>query len=76
MDAVTEDGLELHYYNREDDCDTVIVGYSGVNPKVVIPDKIGKHRVLAIDDSAFEGNTVITEVELPDAMKSIEKKGI
>lgn len=45
-----------------------ISGYKGTSTKVVIPNTIGGKTVGAIDESAFEGNTKIASVVIPESV--------
>ena len=49
----------------------VITGYSGLVEKLVIPDTIDGVTVVGIGSRVFLGNTVLTEVTLPDSVTSI-----
>nr|MCR5322311.1 leucine-rich repeat domain-containing protein [Lachnospiraceae bacterium] len=72
VSVTLENGLQVLYWNEENDSWADIVGYVGTSPEVVIPAYIGKHRVYRISHNAFEGNKTITSVEIPYALKDIE----
>ena len=48
-----------------------ITKYSGKEAKVEIPEIIDGYTVVAINKSAFSGNTAIISVEIPDTVKTI-----
>lgn len=49
----------------------IISGYSGTETELVIPDIINGEKVKAIGASAFQGNTTITSVAIPDTVTTI-----
>ena len=55
----------------ESNGEITITKYVGSGGKVVIPSMIDKKPVVAIGDSAFETTYGVTEVEIPDSVKSI-----
>lgn len=52
----------------------IITGYNGSEAYLTIPGTINGYPVVKIGDSAFEGNTTITEVYLPDSVEEIGAK--
>lgn len=52
----------------------IITGYNGSEAYLTIPETINGYPVVKIGDSAFEGNTTITEVYLPDSVEEIGAK--
>ena len=50
----------------------IINGYKGNEAKVVIPDQIGDYPVIGIKKEAFDCNSVIEEVVLPDSITKID----
>ncbi len=48
-----------------------IVSYNGTDTELVIPETINGVVVTAIGTSAFQGNTAITSVTMPDTIKTI-----
>ena len=51
--------------------DSTITKYNGIGGDVVIPQEINGITITAIGASAFEGNTAITSVVIPDTITSI-----
>ena len=51
-----------------------VVGYQGNASVLVIPNKVEGYTVTKIGESAFEGNTVLTSIDLPDSITVIGKK--
>lgn len=49
----------------------VISGCSKISSNVAIPNTLGGKNVVAIQESAFQGNKYITEVKLPEGLKYI-----
>lgn len=48
-----------------------ITGYTGNEAAVIIPSELGGHPVVAIQENAFEGSTLIGRVILPDTVTTI-----
>ena len=65
----TDDGLSYYFEGDE----IIINGYSGSSKKVVIPEIIDGIAVTTVSDYAFNGNTVITGIDLGN-VKSIGGK--
>ncbi|MBO7473997.1 MAG: leucine-rich repeat domain-containing protein, partial [Ruminococcus sp.] len=65
----TDDGLSYYFEGDE----IIINGYSGSSKKVVIPETIDGIAVTTVSDYAFNGNTVITGIDLGN-VKSIGGK--
>lgn len=49
----------------------VITGYHGEDKSITVPASIDGYPVVKIGDGAFEGNTTITDVRLPDSVTEI-----
>lgn len=47
--------------------------YIGKDKEVIIPDKIGKTPVTAIEEWAFEENTVIETIDIPSSIIIIKE---
>ena len=58
-------------YNDNGDGTATITGYTGTSAAVTIPASINGLNVTAIGDSAFENNTTITNVIIPEGVTSI-----
>ena len=63
---------ERNYLYSSDKTEAVITEYIGDESKVTIPSEIDGYKVVAIGESAFKGNAVITEVAIPDGVTEIE----
>ena len=50
---------------------TQIVGYTGTDPTVIIPDEMGACDVTEIAPCAFEGNSTITSIDIRANLKAI-----
>jgi hypothetical protein len=61
------EGLTYTISNGE----VTLTGYTGTNPELIIPTEIEGKPVTAIRDFAFENNTVITFVSLPNTLTQI-----
>ncbi|MDE7280807.1 MAG: leucine-rich repeat domain-containing protein [Ruminiclostridium sp.] len=74
---------ELWSFKKREDGSLIITGYKGLRTEVVVPEKIGKNTVTAIDDSAFcpfarrvapeaaRARESITSITLPDTVNAI-----
>ena len=51
-----------------------IVRYDGTDASVVVPDTIADLPVTVIGASAFEGNTTLTSIDLPDSIQVIGRR--
>ena len=51
-----------------------IKGYNGTSTDLVIPSTLGGSKVVCIDSSAFENNTNLTSVTIPDTVTTIENR--
>lgn len=58
-------------FMRNDDLSITISGYDDSSENMVIPSLLVNHEVVAIDSTAFYGDTVIKSAELPDTITSI-----
>ncbi|MFP6874351.1 MAG: leucine-rich repeat domain-containing protein [Verrucomicrobiales bacterium] len=54
-----------------EDGPAVITKYNGVATNIVIPETLGGKPVVAIQESAFTGNSAITSVSLPESITRI-----
>ena len=68
--AVDDSGLE---YEELEDGTVEITGYSGEDTVVVIPDEIDGKKVTSIGISAFFGCSGLTEITIPEGVKSIRE---
>ena len=50
----------------------IINGYKGTEAKVTIPEQIGEYPVIGIKKGAFDRNSIIEEVVLPDSITKID----
>ena len=57
-----------------DDCEINITKYTGSNSEVTIPSRISRSEVKIIGYAAFEGNTKITKVTIPEQIEIIGDK--
>ena len=71
LDYTDKNGVCYHFWTDSDTSRASVTGYTGEGTEVVIPEKIGEHRVYQINPGAFEGNTKITSVTLPGSLDSI-----
>ena len=60
-------------YELDDDGNATIMGYSGSETNVVIPEEIDGYPVVKIGAKAFEKKTTIQSVKIADSVLSIEK---
>lgn len=64
-----------YYFDFKTDANTVkILGYVGLNNSLVIPQEIDDANVEMIEESAFEGNSSLTEILLPQSVTKIKSK--
>ena len=63
--------MPTYTYTVDDDGNATITGYSGNVSALSIPETIDGHTVVAIGDKAFEKNTALTAVVVPDSVTSI-----
>lgn len=65
-----------YLYNINDDGTAVIVGYTGWDLSLVIPDRLKGHPVVSIGEEAFSDRDTLTVVTIPDSIKacSVSKK--
>ena len=64
----TSDGIEWNVFNGAIE----ITGYTGTATTVRIPERINNLSVVAIEEEAFEGNTRITSVVIPNTVTYIQ----
>ena len=69
-DATVEDDYEY----LSDGSNVTITGYTGTGGAITIPSTLGGKPVTTIDDSAFEGNAVITAVSIPSSVTALGEK--
>ncbi len=74
---------DLWSFKKREDGSIIITGYKGLRTEIVVPEKIGKNTVTAIDDSAFcpfarrvtpeaaRVREAITSITLPDTVNAI-----
>ena len=60
-----------YYFEELDDGTYAVAGYYGGDTDIVIPDEYKGKKVTAIADEAFEWNTYITSVVIPDSVTAI-----
>ncbi len=48
-----------------------ITSYKGKDSEIVIPEKVGSYKVVAIDHNCFEENTTVKKVTLPESCATI-----
>ena len=63
--AIVDGGLSVRGF---------VEGYSNTESSIVIPEIVEGYTVVAIGVSAFEGNTVLTSIDLPDTITVIGAK--
>ena len=51
-----------------------VIGYTEAASSVVIPETVNDLTVVAIGESAFEGNTTLVSIDLPDTIEVIGKR--
>ena len=73
--TVTNNKIELDgvVYEKTDD-GLVIVSYSGTEASVTIPETVEGLTVIKVGASAFEGNTTLTSIDLPDTIQVIGER--
>ncbi|MBR1684061.1 MAG: leucine-rich repeat protein, partial [Clostridia bacterium] len=54
-----------------DENGATIVGYTGTQPEVTVPEKLNGYRVVRIADYAFKGNRSMITLTLPDSVEEI-----
>lgn len=57
--------------DKQDDTDIVISGYNGRYGEITIPEKIEGHRVVGINDKAFEGSTALRSVTIESSSLTV-----
>ena len=67
-----EAGLAFQY--TTDDTGATVTGYTGQGGTVEIPSMLGGKPVVAIGDTAFNGNETITSVTMPDSVTTIGQR--
>ena len=72
IDLEQEESDSPFEYELNNEGKAVITGYHGTDPKVVVPDKLDEHEVVAIGEGAFYYATGISSVQLPASVKTIE----
>lgn len=60
--------LETFTYTLEGD-ECTITGYEGASARLVIPEKIGDHRVTAVSEHTFDGCDSLQEIVLPKTLQ-------
>ncbi len=51
-----------------------VTAYTGTAAEVIIPETVDGYTVIAVGESAFEGNTALTSIDLPDTVKVIRRR--
>ena len=69
--AGNQDGFEYAVTSIEGVESAAIIGYTGSDASIVVPETIGGIKVTAIADSAFEGCASLTGIVIPESMTSI-----
>lgn len=69
--SLFEEEVESESYNGFLYSDKTITGYIGEETDIIIPDSINDVTITTIGASAFEGNTAITSVVIPDTVTTI-----
>ena len=64
--------MPTYTYDLDDDGNATITGYSGNVAALSIPSTIDGHTVVAIGNGAFEENTALAAVVIPDSVTSIQ----
>lgn len=62
---------EFDYTVNHDGKGVTVTKYKGRAAQLIFPDKINALPITAIGDSAFSGNTTLTEITIPDTVTSI-----
>lgn len=66
--AFTEDSFE---YTVSDLKEATVIGYTGPGGNIVIPDTLGGYPVTAVGRRAFQDNTSVTGIVIPDSVTEI-----
>ena len=64
--------IVIYTYSLDDE-NASITSYKGNATSLIIPSKLDGYTVVAIGDGAFEGNTLLTAVTIPDTVATIEE---
>ena len=64
---------DVTYYILNDD-DVMIESYDGTQSSVIIPETVQGFTVVQVGPGAFEGNTVLTSIDLPDTITVIAQR--
>ena len=59
---------------NEDNTGVIVIAYSGNSAELIVPDKFNNLPIVAIGESAFEGNTQLCSIDLPDTIVVIGKR--
>lgn len=51
-----------------------IIGYVGTATNLTIPEKVNDATVIRVGEAAFEGNTTLTSIDLPDTITTIGRR--
>jgi len=62
---------DFEYDYTADKTGIVITKYNGSDADVVVPETIENLPIVEIGDSAFEGNTALVSIDLPDTVQVI-----
>ena len=64
---------EVVYYQTSENA-VKVKQYLGSAATVTIPETVVGYNITAIGESAFEGNTTLTSIDLPDTIEVIGKR--
>lgn len=70
--GVTVSDKNMYAYSENDDGTVTITGGNIVTPKLEIPAELEGKKVSAIGMNAFTGNNVITDLVIPEGVKSLD----
>ena len=62
-----------YVYILNEDGSAQITGYTGTEQRLIVPAELDGHAVTALGNRAFYGLDQLTEVQLPDTLKSVGK---
>jgi hypothetical protein len=61
-------------YKKVSDTRAIVIGYNGSSANVVVQEIVEGATVAEIGESAFEGNTTLVSIDLPDTIEIIGKR--
>ena len=71
VNGFTVDNVKYVFVIKEDTITLKVTKYEGTAAVVTIPESVEGYTVTEIGDSAFEGNTTLTSIDLPDCIEVI-----